>query len=99
MLYKLSSSIDRLETLQFIDLARAGALEKDLENLLADHLLETLYEGDPLLPFFQERSRQAEPDICALDRDANLVIFELKRAGADRGALGQIFRYVEEASS
>jgi hypothetical protein len=99
MLYKLSSSIDRLEPLRFIDFAQANALEKDLENLLAEHLLETLYEGDPLLPFFQERRRQEEADIYALDRDANLVIFELKRAGAGRGALEQLLRYVEVASS
>ncbi|HXM40971.1 MAG TPA: hypothetical protein VN924_06945 [Bryobacteraceae bacterium] len=99
MLYKLSSAIDRLEPLPFIDFAQAGALEKDLENLLAGHLLEALYEDDPLLPFFQQRSWQEEPDICALDRDANLVIFELKRAGAGRGALEQLLRYVEGASS
>jgi hypothetical protein len=61
--------------------------------------LETLYEGDPLLPFFQERSLQSEADIYALDRDGNLVVFELKRAGAGRGALEQLFRYVEVASS
>jgi hypothetical protein len=99
MLYKLPASIDRLEPLPFIDFAQAGALEKDLENLLAGHLLETPYEDDPLLPFFQERSRQEEADICALDRDGNLVVFELKRAGAGRGAIEQLLRYVEGASS
>lgn len=99
MLYKLSPSIDRLEPVRFIDFSHADALEKDLENLLADHLLETLYEADPLLPFFQERSLQSEADIYALDRDGNLVLFELKRAGAGRGALEQLFRYVETASA
>ncbi len=99
MLYKLSASIDRLEPQKSTDFAQAGALEKDLENPLAGHLLETLYEDDPLLPFFQERRRQEEPDICALDRYGNLVVFELKRAGAGRGALEQLLRYVESASS
>jgi hypothetical protein len=33
MLYKLSFSTDRLEPLQFIVFAQAGALEKDPENV------------------------------------------------------------------
>jgi hypothetical protein len=99
MLYKLSSSVDRLTPVAFLDLAKAGSLEKDLENLLAEHLLETLYEGDPLLPFFQERRRQPEADIYALDRDGNLVVFELKRSEADRGALAQLLHYVQDASN
>ncbi|HEV3038193.1 MAG TPA: hypothetical protein VHA33_10495 [Candidatus Angelobacter sp.] len=99
MLYKLSPSIDRLEPLKFLDFAQTQAVEKQLENLIADHLLETLYEGDPLLSFFQERSRQEEADIYALDRQGDLVVFELKRIGAGRGALEQLFRYVEQASA
>lgn len=96
---KLSAAIDRLEPTRFLDFAQAEALEKQLENLIADHLLETLYEGDPLLPFFQERPWQEEADIYALDRNGDLVVFELKRAGAGRGALEQLFRYVEVASA
>jgi hypothetical protein len=99
MLYKLSSGIDRIEPLPFLDFEQADALEKQLENLIANHLLEVLYEGAPLLPIFQERSWQEEADIYALDRNGDLVVFELKRAGAGRGALSQLLGYVEEASS
>ena len=99
MLYKLSSQIDRIEPLPFVNFQEAGALEKQLENLIANHLLEVLYEGAPLLPIFQERSWQEEADIYALDRNGDLVVFELKRAGAGRGALEQLLGYVEKASS
>jgi len=99
MLYKLSSRIDRIEPLPFLDFEQADALEKQLEDLIANHLLEVLYEGAPLLPIFQERRRQEEADIYALDRNGDLVVFELKRAGAGRGALEQLLCYVEKAGS
>lgn len=99
MLYKLSSGIDRIEPLRFHDFEGEDALEKQLENLIANHLLEVLYEGAPVLPIFQERNWQSEADIYAIDRNGDLVVFELKRAGAGRGALEQLLGYVEKASA
>lgn len=46
MLYKLKGSQgawDDLETMPFKNMADIGRLEKDLENLLAAHLLDTLF--------------------------------------------------------
>ena len=99
MLYKLSSGIDRIEPVRFLGFEQVNALEKQLENLIANHLLEVLYEGAPVMPIFQERNRQEEADIYALDRDGDLVVFELKRAGAGRGALEQLLCYVEKAGA
>jgi hypothetical protein len=73
-------------------------LEKELEDLLASHLLDVLFEGNQLLPIFQERQRQEEADIYALNREGDLVIFELKRAAAGGDAVHQALRYCERAA-
>ena len=97
MLYKLGHStpgiFDSLKPLPFQNLG----LEKHLEDLLANNLLEVLFE-DELMPIFQERSWQAEADIYALNRKGDLIIFELKRGGAGGGAVHQALRYCEQAS-
>lgn len=100
MLFELQleeDETDGLEPLPFLNLKQINRLEKDLENLLADHLYETLYQQAPLMPFFQERSLQKEADLYALDEDGNLVIFELKRGGAGGGAVQQVLRYAQDA--
>ena len=61
MLYKFSASntdIDRLEPIAFKDFAGLGKLEKDLEQLIANSILEVLFEdgisekaGDPRQSF------------------------------------------------
>jgi hypothetical protein len=93
MLYKLvqtePSQPLRLEPQKFHDFDK----EKNLENLLAENMLESLR----LMPIFQERSWQSEADIYALDKQGNLVLFELKRTTAEKSALLQIFGYVQEA--
>lgn len=96
MLYKLTKSnqtFDAIDPLPFSGLP----LEKELEDLLAQNLWDVLFEGSQLMPIFQERSWQPEADIYALNEDGDLVIFELKRANADGGAVHQALRYCEKA--
>ena len=69
--------------------------EKDLENLLAKHLQVLFTEDSLLMPIFQERPMQPEPDLFALDRWGNLVIFELKLRVVVNEAALQIMRYAQ----
>lgn len=100
MLYLLSPSnegLGTLEPLAFLDASDLQSTEKDLENLLATHLLEVLFEGAPLLPIFQERQLQSEADVYAINRDGDLVIFELKRGLAGEDAVLQAIGYTQRA--
>jgi hypothetical protein len=61
MLYKLTlgdSNPNALEPLPFFDFSQLSKIEKDLENLLADNLLNKLFEDNALMPIHQERSFQ-----------------------------------------
>lgn len=100
MLYKLGSTkgkFDKIEAVPFKDFANFGNKEKDLENLIAQNILEVLFEDASLMPIFQERQYQAEADIYALNEDGDMVIFELKRSGAEDGAVHQALRYAEKS--
>lgn len=100
MLYRLLQGDDGsedLEPLPFLDFADLGKIEQDLERLLSTHLLGVLFEDAAIMPIFQERPRQAEADICALDRAGNLVVFELKRGSAGSDAVLQVLRYGQDA--
>lgn len=100
MLYRIVQEGDgfkELEPVEFKDFASVGKLEKDLENLIANSILDVLFEDFRLMPVFQERQRQAEADIYALDEKGDLTIFELKRAAAGEGALHQALRYSQDA--
>jgi hypothetical protein len=97
MLYKvgqINGIFDSLEPVAFGNVP----LEKHLEDLLAKSLLDVLFEGNELMPIFQERSLQPEADIYALDKRGDLVIFELKRDEVGEGAVHQVLRYCEKAS-
>ena len=91
MLYKFSSN-EELKPMPYNDVR----LEKDLENILAKHLNDLFFEEAPLMTIFQERPGQEEPDICALDREGNLILFELKRAGVSEDTTLQIMRYSQK---
>lgn len=93
MLFKIEGE-NQIKPVEFIDFADCKKLEKDLENLLAKYLLGTLFEQPSFLPFHQQRPRQGEGDIYALNAKGDVVIIELKRATAGRGSLDQLFRYV-----
>lgn len=99
MLYRLldGEGLGRLQPLPWVEETQLQATEKDLENLLVEHLLDVLFEDTPLLPIFQERQLQAEADIYALDKKGNLVIFELKRGIASEGAVAQVLKYAQDA--
>lgn len=94
MLFKISN--DTLEPQRFEDLSTLGGKrEKDLENMLAEHLFDILFADEPLMAIFQERAMQSEPDVVAMDAQGDLTLFELKLGQAERGALGQLFGYVD----
>lgn len=96
MLYKLEKYHDKFNSIEPLPFAGIP-LEKELEDLLAQNLWDVLFEGSQLMPIFQERAWQPEGDIYALNEQGDLVIFELKRAHADGGAVHQAFRYCEKA--
>jgi hypothetical protein len=96
MLYKLGKSARRFDSIDPLPFSGLP-LEKELEDLLAQNLWDVLFEGSQLMPIFQERSWQPEADIYALNEQGDLVIFELKRAHADGGAVHQALRYCEKA--
>ena len=100
MLFELKlsqESNDDLKPLPFKTLKDMGRQEKDLEQILDDHLHDTLYQQAPLMTFFRERSFQEEADLYALNRKGDVVLFELKREGAGAGAVQQILRYAQVA--
>ena len=97
MLFQLDDSFENITPLPYHDMASLEKREKHLENLLARHLFENLFEDKRLLPFHQERSLQSEADIYALNEDGDVVIFELKAGGAGSSALHQLLRYAEDA--
>lgn len=99
MLYKLTDGNRKLEPVRYLNLADLGQVEKDLEDLLAKNLLDVLFEESPLMPFFQERKRQAEADLYAIDSSGDLFIFELKRIAAGSDAALQVLRYAQEAGT
>lgn len=100
MLYKIKkegNNFRELEPLGFSDFQDFGKKEKDLENLISENLLEQLFENNSLMPIFQERQRQPEADIYALNSEGDLIIFELKRSTAFEDAVSQVLRYCQEA--
>ncbi len=100
MLYKLGSTdgkFDTLEPVAFKNFSSFGNREKDLEDLIAENMLDVLFEEASLMPIFQERQGQAEADIYALDEKGKLIIFELKRETAGEDAVHQALRYAQKA--
>lgn len=96
MLYELNldgTDGQRLKPVTFLDFSK----EERLENLLAEHLFDVLFEDQRLMPIFRERSFQSEADLYALNEAGDLVLFELKRATATAGAMPQILGYAQKA--
>jgi hypothetical protein len=81
-----------IEKVKEINLASFGLKEKDLENLVAKNI-ESIVRTDQLMVILQERSRQEEPDVLALDAKGVLFIFELKRWVSSSENLLQVLRY------
>ena len=71
MLYRLSKEDNTIELMPYADFESLAKKEKDLENLLAENLGDLYIEDGQLMRIFQERARQEEPDLCALDKNGN----------------------------
>jgi hypothetical protein len=100
MLYKLEMDDDGkkiLSPMSFLEMADIDKIEKDLENLLAEHLLDVLFDDAILMPIFQERSFQSEADLYAINQYGDLIIFELKRSNVGAEAMHQILGYAQTA--
>lgn len=93
MLYKYENNT--LKKLGYYSYSDFQGKEKDLENLLAENLNDLYMEDAQLMPIFQERQLQAEPDLLALDKEGNLVIFELKRDEVQGDTTIQVMRYAQ----
>lgn len=94
MLYRFKNNA--LEAVEYDDYSKYNGKEKDLENLLAENLNDLYIEDAQLMPIFQERQMQAEPDLLALDKNGNLVVFELKREKVLGDTTIQVMRYTQE---
>ena len=86
---------ESFEAVPFCGYTKINGKEKDLENLLSKHLHELFIEDDLLMTIFQERQGQEAPDVCALDKEGNMIIFELKRERADSLTTLQVMRYAQ----
>lgn len=93
MLYKYENNT--LEKLRYYSYSYFKGKEKDLENLLAENLNDLYMEDAQLMPIFQERQRQEEPDLLAVDKNGNLVVFELKRGEVKGDTTIQVMRYTQ----
>lgn len=93
MLYKYENNT--LEKLGYYSYSYFKGKEKDLENLLAENLNNLYMEDAQLMPIFQERQRQEEPDLLAVDKNGNLVVFELKRGEVKGDTTIQVMRYTQ----
>lgn len=81
-----------VEKVKEVSLAASGLKEKDLENIISKRIDE-LVRTDQLMVIMQERSRQEEPDILAVDEKGVLFIFELKRWEGRIENILQVLRY------
>lgn len=95
MLYKYNQTNKNLEELGFCDITDLDGREKDLEDLCAQNLWKMYAEDNLLMPILQERPYQEECDMGALNRNGDLVIFELKRCVSKEDATMQIMKYLQ----
>jgi hypothetical protein len=98
MLYEIDGELTTIKPLSYYDFSDERRLERDLENLISNHLLDVLFEHESLMPIFQERQGQSRADIYALDAAGNLCIFELKRSEAPETVVLQLLGYAQEAA-
>ena len=92
MLYKLDTTSKDYTKVNRVTLSYFGWKELDLQELLSNHI-QDLISASELMTIFNERPRQEEPDILALDKNGDLYIFELKRWSSHQENLLQVLRY------
>ena len=93
MLYKLN--VAEIEVSTRVETKTPGFFglkEEHIENFLKSRLSEIVSE-DQLMLIGQERKRQEEADLLALDKDGILYIFELKRWKSEQENILQVMRY------
>lgn len=92
MLYKLDIIAKDYKKVKRVPLKDIDWKELDLQNLLSDHI-QDLISTNELMTIFNERQRQEEPDILALNKNGDLYIIELKRWSSNQENLLQVLRY------
>lgn len=92
MLYKLDVKAKDYTKVNRVTLESIGWKELDLQELLSNHI-QDIVSSSELMTIFNQRVRQEEPDILALDRNGDLYIFELKRWSSHQENLLQVLRY------
>ena len=93
MLYQLNlSAVAGSQRIAIQRAHQVGLLEKHVEEFFSTHLNEIILE-DQLMLIGQERQRQEEADLFALDRKGTLYIFEIKRWQSAAENLLQVLRY------
>lgn len=92
MLYKINMNDKDYSKVNRVTLSCFGWKEIDLQELLSNHI-QDLVSASELMTIFNERPRQEEPDILALDKNGDLYIFELKRWSSHQENLLQVLRY------
>lgn len=101
MIYKISveknenEKVIKNEKVKRVTPAEIGLLEEHIENYIAYNIGEVLPTTN-LMPIFQERKRQEEPDIMAVNENGDLYIFELKRFTSNEENLLQLLRYAQK---
>jgi RecB family endonuclease NucS len=78
-------------------LTEQGWKEKDLENYLRENLAHLI--SDDLMVISQSRPFQPDADLLALDQNAELWFFELKKVATASDNLLQVMRYSQNAAS
>ena len=103
MLYRYSKEMQPdvggrnvLHPLEYYSCADISDKEKDLEELLVTYMSELYTAGGLLMPIFQKRHYQEEPDIMALDQYGNMVLFELRRGRVGGDTALQLMRYAQK---
>lgn len=77
-----------------ITLSDISMVEKDLEEIIDKGLEQQILAYD-IMPIFRERQHQEECDIYALDKDGNLIFYELKRYHSEKENLLQVMKYAQ----
>ena len=92
MLYRIEKITKDYAKVNRVTLSSFGWKEEDLQELLSKHI-QDLISSNELMTIFNERRRQEEPDILALDKDGDLYIFELKSWSSHQENILQVLRY------
>lgn len=95
MLYKLNKNeVESSSRIKIRAPAEFELDERDIEDFLKSRLHEVVSE-DQLMLIGQERRRQEEADLLALDKEGQLYIFELKRWQSNKENILQVMRYAQ----